>query len=158
MGVYQSIHIGPYLQVKRTDGHKEVQIRQCPNCTDKPKRHTDFCQDCGTRTVIEKVLIPELTSVLDLMHKESYLSKYENDLVHARTFNPEFEYVFPNHRVPDGIEFEYGDAGATPITPDRSARELMWFITEYADHIKMFREFFGDDNVTIEWGIIVTYS
>lgn len=153
MGVDKHTTIGPYLQIKGKLEKKIPKIRRaCPN---HPNRVTNdkYCSLCG-----KEVESQEYVETLQLNARDVYYKSdiYEDDVLY---FPEHHDTILPNISVPHKISLadEHNTVDLSNATSIIDL-QLEWFRKTYAKEIEMFTKEFGEDKVTIGWGVVTYYS
>lgn len=153
MGVYRDIYVGPYLVVQPRTSIETYTARVCcnPKCKSNKDKHRGelqkFCPLCGSSIVDEQRTKPYGCSLLSAAIEEILPGVSGDDF-----FTPAYcggeennTVSIPNRSTNDNI---------AEIEPDRIGKELYLFENDYAGKLKSIREFFGNENVKVCWGVI----
>lgn len=152
MGMDLSTIIGPYIEIKGKHTKSITKVKRV--CPKHPKTETNnkFCGICGTE--IQSV---EYKDVKPVIMQHFIWDKFNDD---DDFFSPEGlnHIILPNKSVPGKVRTT--DEGAVDLTNchEIMTKQINWFVNSYADHIKIFKDNFGDENVLIKWGIVSYWS
>lgn len=165
MGMYRSEYLGPYIECQTTKVAAQKQIRACvtDGCSHKNKyvydSSTKFCPNCGGP--IQNTLIDvEMTAVADprqLCEDEGFaIGAFMGEAWDV----DETTHIFVPERP--GPRVLSVDVDATGILADIEATDIIqeraWIETSFARELGVLREKYGTDNVSVRWGLLVTYS
>ena len=160
MGSEICIHLGPYMLVSKQKIKKEEVRLVCVNsdCSQfEIEMKSPFCQQCGQKARHKTFEIEAEKNIHEILSEQ-----FEDELVCAHEggceISEEYDVLLPNVHVPDGLKTnEYG-ANVLAIEPDRMERELDWFKKEYIELIRVIMKEYGEQSITIKWGLVIHYN
>ena len=150
MGVSYSVKVGPYIELSNLSVDSTKDITACLNksCPENTKPASGkFCANCGDKLYPVKLTQKNKLSSSEVL--EYYIkdrSFYDHDAEDG------CYYFYDNHRVD---EMDFGQV--VEIVPDNIKENLIEFAEDYRRIISRLKEAFGEDFVTVSYGII-TYS
>ena len=150
MSVSYSVKVGPYIELSNlsTDSTKDIIACLNKSCLENTKPASGkFCANCGDKLYPVKLTQKNKVSsseVLDDYIKD--IDFYDHDAENG------CYYFYDNNRVDD---IYFGEV--VEIVPDDIKENLMEFTRDYGDIITRLKEVFGEDFVTVSYGII-TYA
>ena len=160
MGVSYHVYIGPYIHV--SGGKEETIVKVDRLCVKHPGIKQDknkFCSECGTEIInVDREERKTYTP-------SEYFHRNADEDVFDRLWSPErMDNTFiPNREVPDSIRIDsYG--GGFPSSLDLSdANHIMstqksWFFQEHKNELNLLTKMFGEENVSVKWGVVSYYS
>lgn len=159
MGVSYNVYIGPYIHVS---GNKEETIvkvdRLCVKHPGIKQEKNKFCSECGSEIVnVDREERKTYTP-------SEYFHRNADENVFERIWSPEHmdNTFMSRRRVPDSIHIDsYG--GDFPSAYDLSddshiMSQVSWFFQEHKNELDLLRKMFGEENVSIKWGVVSYYS
>jgi hypothetical protein len=167
MGVDTNIHIGPYMIVK---GKKTEFIdREVLTCSNKKcqtykdnKPHNEkqkFCAECGNPVEIKKYKEKWVSDANDLINDEPYGDEFVDELCWTDPMGGDDGVFIANERSP--FEKKRGDVDDDDIIDFDNIKpeeEKEWFKKRYKKIIDVFHKEFGENSVTIKYGMFKWYS
>lgn len=155
MGLYLSVHIGPYIEVKKTITRDSSEtIRICPNHPNNVEIYSSYCPTCGTK--IETVIKPitKTVSAWDTIFEDDDFV----DNLHAMPYNGNI--LLPNKYAPQNIKFDNDGDNCIDLTDIKSIQQIQmdWMNSQFKKEISYLEKIFGKENINIKWGIISYYS
>lgn len=160
MGVYYSTYLGPYIEAKNS---REEVTKTRRSCTKRlcilhetsiydPK--VMFCATCGSP-------IGETTYEKGEPKVCAWEMAEKHDLSCADTSQigtvPDETDIYTGNKVikPDRcMSWEARSEKVLEITPQMVADETEKFIKDYATSIVALKKAYGEDNVTVKWGVV----
>jgi hypothetical protein len=164
MSSYLCLHIGPYLVVRKVPTKVDDVRQVCVNsdCTQfELKAKQPFCSRCGEKTQHKTFQKDDYKSVDDVISTD--YEKYEDLLCRAHNggseLSDEWDIWIPNHHIPNGCKVDEDSSESfAEIKPDRMQIEKDWFVEQYAEFFTRIKQELGEENVTIQWGIVKHYN
>lgn len=157
MGSSISIHVGPYMLVKKKSIDKSTTVQECNNteCTNLGVAvKTQFCACCGNKVSDRTITITTVKNINEILHKK----EFTDELVCAFE-SKTVDILIPNQRVPDGLRIDAYDNSVTEVLFDeRATREVLWFFSNYTNVLSAIVKEYGEDNIEVKWGIITYYN
>lgn len=159
MGVSYHVYIGPYIHV--SGGKEETIVKVDRLCVKHPgikQEKNKFCSECGTEIInVDREERKTYTP-------SEYFHRNADEDVFERIWSPENmnNTFMSGRRVPDSINIDsYG--GDFPSAYDLSdanciMSQVSWFFQEHKEDICLLRKMFGEENVSIKWGVVSYYS
>ena len=166
MGIDRSIYIGPFFLCQNIQRDTEIKEKRCNQCNNKS--YEAFCSRCGgvivTTTSIVKqdicwaVVNEELKQKLFYIDKEN-LKTIQIDgkiLTDFAIWAPNIPW---NHKNPNSLEDYNQPDGKRSIIMDKDyidaiSKDIMQFITSFADCELILDKFYDKENVSVRYGII----
>jgi hypothetical protein len=160
MGVSYNVYIGPYIEVS---GKKEkITIKVDRLCVKHPgikQEKNKFCSECGSEIIgVDREERKTLTPA-------EYFYKNDNGEMSDRIWSPEGmnDVFISNRRVPGSIRINTYDDGFFTIHDLSDANHIMstqksWFFQEHKEEITLLTKMFGEENISVKWGVVSYYS
>lgn len=159
MGLYQSIHLGPYFQCTTV---LEEYIETTPHCSHKPKPEFKHCPECGkpNGTVTNTHLRPKKSPNWE--HIDNLLSSQTNYLgKNAKVGDEHIEVFTPNsgsRKPPRDFSLNSDCRHTVDIENIHRIDEIQWLGQAYADMKMILERDYGYENVEIKWGLVIDWS
>jgi hypothetical protein len=161
MGVDYHVHFGPFVRVFNPKQPASESITACFNsqCTEFRKvAFSKFCAFCGNP--ISKGDVPKMERV-----KFDYYEELEECLVPSIYYKPEgldeYEFLIPNKNFgisrPTFLDARC-DSTVVGLSPSEIEEELTHFRTTFSKQIEILEKAFGQDKISIKWGMILWAS
>lgn len=154
MGTYWDIHVGPYLVVRPKDIINKKPVRTCEGC-DKPLRYLrgQFCSTCGGKIVNKTVEEPDTETLMEAIYAEKI--KIDADTFSRPPYIQSNGVSRENYNTyMSNVRMECDGQDPEKIDPDRIDRDKLEFKTMFELELVEIRKYFGDENVSVEWGVI----
>lgn len=166
MGADKNTYLGPYLRVVTKGTTQKVTLHRCSNTScrnhnNKSDLNGKFCADCGSSIESYKVDKPITIGVNQYFDR---LGKFLDHLAPTDNYGPIDEgadILLPNTQIKGCIDIDMEGDGVQPLEKDihkRVENEINLFNIKFAEHLDVLRKFFGEDKVTVHWGVVVYYS
>ena len=168
MSIDTTIFLGPFLVCSTFPVEKSELVKTCPSedCRNPTELYwqTDakFCPICGSE-IAERAISKSAANVdtyeARMAIKEA-LYNVPGDSFYSWAKKNNTEVWLPNITNPDcqrKFSFDPGREDYPPMTPVSSemmAVEMMQFSSFFYKEIEYLRSLYGEDNVTIRWGLI----
>jgi len=147
MGVSYVVRVGPYIELSNlsVDSKKDIMAclnKSCPEIT-KPASGK-FCANCG-----DKLSHAELTKK-NKLRSSQILEDYIKDFkFYDHDAGDGSYYFYSRERM---YEMDFGEVAN--ITPDGIKEDLIKFTRDFKDTITRLEEVFGENHVTVSYGIV----
>lgn len=159
MGISYTVHIGPFVQCKKTKTVKSDRHRCGNSVCERHKqvfsykdRSTNFCSKCGC--AIETFQIDQNMNPYDLIEKM-------NEDLYVKNGNPADEYdVFLPNKQFRATKEEWRSFDprfvdlCRPVSIDAPGIDLDEFKSRFATAIKLLMDTYGEEHVEICWGVV----
>ena len=167
MGVDTNMHIGPYMIVK---GKKTEFIdRDILTCSNKecqtyknnqPYTETqNFCAECGNPVEIKKYKEKLVSDANDLITDEPYGDEFVDELCWTDPMGNDDGVFIANERSTfDKKRGDVDDDDIIDFDNIKIEEEKEWFKKRYKKIIDVFHKEFGEDSVTIKYGMFKWYN
>jgi len=154
MGTYQTLTIGPYIQILGKLKKSVTKIkRKCPNHPKIKQPNAKFCRECAT--MIENFEYEEMEDI------NIYNILFEADVDEDDLNSPPFirDILVSNEHVPGALNIEEG-GGVTELKniAETSAKQIIWFKERHNDAIVALENEFGPENIEVRYGLINDWS
>jgi hypothetical protein len=162
MGIDYTTYVGPHVVCKLGKKTVSEKIRSCTNAScEQHKRaaSSKFCSKCGSP--IDKVEIPkEVDTVnahnvrMDLLGEALY--DVPGDDFHFWMRDNNTHIWLANRKVPDtrSFSFDRHEIQNIPLTTEIIAAETEKFVNFYEKELFILRQEYGEENVSVVWGLI----
>jgi len=151
MGVEQELYLGIYIVIKPLE---HAVVNTVEKCHLHPKKSIGckFCPVCGAKTAnLELKPTIEYKGYWD-MRDDGHFSKYREDEYDHQWHHDLKEVLIPNEGF--GIVIPENNDGTYPIKLGDVTIYNSRFVNQRKDFIKELEEVFGEENVTIEYGVV----
>lgn len=146
---------------KTVDSVRSETMCVSDTCVKKNKKTTSkFCPDCGQE--IQRVDFP-VKKTIDAGNFLYQKFGYSDDMCCLGELIKNKTVMIPNGqkgrpcRV-DSIECDYGSPSATNLSVVDQKADIDWLRSKFNQAFATCRVEFGEDNVSFEWGVIVSWS
>lgn len=160
-----STYVGPYMVVMNLVDNKSDFVMKCttPGCPNRrSKVDSKFCPECGKEPkrceVPRKEPITPYT-VLD----EGGVDNLDQPHAGGCEIYKDRSILIPRGGAPSKIKIDcsnYGSgSGAYPMPSDEVKNsDLEWFKKTYIKEITLLDEKFGKENITYDWGVVISWA
>ena len=168
MGIDNNIYLGPYLKVKRVDKEISKEVITCSNieCIHYDEEffiQDNFCKRCGSpiKERIKTSLVKAgFMRWINSSNDDENIS-YLNDVVfnHAAS-KSKVEIVMSNKNTINGRELHFDetyDSDVDAMKVDK-LEERITFTREHQKAIDSMKEYFGGENISMHWGMVIYQS
>lgn len=157
MGVDITTYVGPYIEVYNPETPSTEEYYSCTNS--KCKQHkrglsSKFCPDCGKSVGIIKIPSKEKINIWEFIDE-----KLEGTLQPVMTEykpNKNYEFLVPNEEIlkRDTTFDAKQETYIVEIDSSQISEEAFKMCNKFRKEIDILKEKFGNDSVTIKWGVI----
>jgi len=158
-----SVHLGPYIKIKLLKNETTKDKISCQNTEckvfDLEKYKPDkFCSICGKEYETTQIPYTDMMNFSKWVYGSSHnRKKYGNTFMH-RT-GSKFDFIMSNKMEMHGRKLRLEDiTGDIDLINMDKIKELNEFRKKYAKPIESMKLFFGEENVSIHWGIVTYYE
>lgn len=163
MGAYQNIYIGPYMLVKhkqtvKTDHRAVCVTAKCKNYNKNVA--TNFCAHCGNEVKTKAFTHSTTKSVDDLLEDMEIYDILRNVHAGGTPIYKDKCVLLPNsfEGRPKKYDVDSDFCGEINLQDINDIDDIAWFMKKYAKEINLILQEFGQDNTTIQWGLVIHYS
>jgi hypothetical protein len=159
MGIYYSVHLGPYIICDNPLVDSVSKRRSCTDPQCRKYKHSvaawdekKFCDACGTP--IGEVEYPDKKSTVDV---RDFMGSDFEDLYLVPHQDKEVDLWTPNMGTKPGERKfceEPNEDRAIEVTADMIKTETSEFINRYKKLILLLQEKYGQLNVKVTWGLV----
>jgi hypothetical protein len=119
-------------------------------------KHINFCPKCGSKVSSITFLRKSNSDYSDCMDTDTELFQCVNNDV-SEMIPENCDFLFENLRrpkdAPKSINNFNENGGLQEFDPHNLVSEIKWFKAHHDKWIKKFKEYFGEENVTVGYGI-----
>lgn len=158
MGYEHRVYFGPYIRAENPEITKNVTFPACGNddCPRSMRRcdsNVQFCPRCGSPTA-HRASTRRERKVNPYDAVEAHLNSLM--LFNDEGGDPSKDVFVPNRTEVSGRDcfYESGDEGQFEVTGAQITGDIVWFNAQFAAAIKAVRNAYGEENVTIAWGVL----
>lgn len=150
MSMQDYIHIGVFVECVNLKVEKFSEIKSCGNqaCGNYLKMSLDmFCRWCGTPIGVHHV-----SASAEQVDKWEVSSQIDEALSCCIVEGSVNDIWIPNHG--GGVEIDTENVSALELSPHMRSLHLDTFGTLYADALAGLIRAYGEDSVTVKWGVV----
>lgn len=164
MSIDYEVYVGPYVECKTKTAKITVRNRGCtnPECVnfERPTVH-DFCPACGQQiSMFEMEVEGETPDVDPLMEDDqfcAFLLPICNEGADSISRDRSVQIFTPNQVEAPGYLFDpKTDMDFREMEPETIQAEKTY--VEGMEQMARLRDFYGDENVEVKWGILNWWS
>ena len=152
MGIDYNVYVGPFIECIPTKVMRTEEHPGCPKCN--RETHGKFCSKCGTPIgILTKQVEDYLVDYGDCEQAFLDAGLEEDDLYTIDHDKPSVILVANSKGFGHSIDpkYEFGlliDEEIDAVAEKTKLSEM------YAKHIEILKSLYGEDNVSVRWGII----